>query len=130
MHRYVYLYFLKREREREREGESLHCDPQELATLMEEDKELAERKLKAAVTGRSSTARRAPARGLLSIVESCCSTILGHPKDKGPRTKVRAVTAVAEYDMMTCFLIYERPSEFFAKLPMLRSLVLLAVHRQ
>ncbi|CAL1173404.1 unnamed protein product [Cladocopium goreaui] len=36
---------------------------EELATLMEEDKELAERKLKAAVTGRSSTARRAPARG-------------------------------------------------------------------
>lgn len=36
---------------------------EELAKLMEEDQELAERKLKAAVTGRSSTARRAAARG-------------------------------------------------------------------
>ena len=60
---------------REKARESLHCDPEELATLMEEEKELAERKLKAAVTGRSSTARCAPARGLLNPVIPCYSTI-------------------------------------------------------
>jgi hypothetical protein len=70
---------------------------------MEEDKELAERKLKAAVTGRSSTARRAPARGLLNPVIPCYSTIVHYPEDKRQRTKVRAVKAVTEYNMIKCF---------------------------
>ena len=92
---------------REKARESLHCDPEELATLMEEDKELAERKLKAAVTGRSSTARRAPARGLLNPVIPCYSTIVHYPEDKRQRTKVRAVKAVTEYNMIKCFDLWE-----------------------
>ena len=62
---------------------------------MEEDKELAERKLKAAVTGRSSTARRAPARGLLNAVDPPLYII---QKTKDKSTKVRAATEYNGHD--------------------------------